>query len=140
MPMGPFRVADMSGLDTVVKVARDMRDAYGDRFYVHQGMEELVERGDLGAKTGKGFYEHAETTPQLDERIAERFQLKAFVEACLVLEEGVAGVRDDRPRDDDGHRHGPRARSRAPTCAGSTTCSPRSSRPRRSGASTSSRR
>ena len=58
MPMGPFRVADMSGLDTVVKVARDMRDAYGDRFYVHRGMEELVERGDLGAKTGKGFYEH----------------------------------------------------------------------------------
>src|ERR1041384_8372586 len=31
MPMGPFRVADMSGLDTVVKVARDMREAYGDR-------------------------------------------------------------------------------------------------------------
>jgi 3-hydroxyacyl-CoA dehydrogenase len=58
MPMGPFRVADMSGLDTVVKVARDMRDAYGDRFYVHRGMEEKVEHGDLGAKTGRGFYEH----------------------------------------------------------------------------------
>ena len=58
MPMGPFRVADMSGLDTVVKVARDMRDAYGDRFYVHEGMEELVEEGHLGAKSGKGFYEH----------------------------------------------------------------------------------
>ena len=58
MPMGPFRVADMSGLDTVVKVARDMRDAYGDRFYVHKGMQERLERGDLGAKTGKGFYEH----------------------------------------------------------------------------------
>jgi 3-hydroxyacyl-CoA dehydrogenase len=58
MPMGPFRVADMSGLDTVVKVARDMRDAYGDRFYVHKGMEERMERGDFGAKTGKGFYEH----------------------------------------------------------------------------------
>jgi len=59
MPMGPFRVADMSGLDTVVKVARDMRDAYGDRFYVHKAMEALVERGDLGAKSGKGFYEHS---------------------------------------------------------------------------------
>jgi 3-hydroxyacyl-CoA dehydrogenase len=59
MPMGPFRVADMSGLDTAVKVARDMREAYGDRFYVHRKMEELVERGDLGAKTGRGFYEHA---------------------------------------------------------------------------------
>ena len=59
MPMGPFRVADMSGLDTVVKVARDMHDAYGDRFYVHKGMEAMVERGQLGAKSGKGFYEHA---------------------------------------------------------------------------------
>src|SRR4051812_47762224 len=58
MPMGPFRVADMSGLDTVVKVARDMRDAYGDRFYVHKGMEALADDGHLGAKSGKGFYEH----------------------------------------------------------------------------------
>jgi 3-hydroxyacyl-CoA dehydrogenase len=58
MPMGPFRVADMSGLDTAVKVARDMRDAYGDRFYVHRAMEELVAQGYLGAKTGRGFYEH----------------------------------------------------------------------------------
>jgi enoyl-CoA hydratase/carnithine racemase len=33
-------------------------------------------------------------TAQIDERVAERFQLKALVEACLVLEEGIAGVRD----------------------------------------------
>jgi 3-hydroxyacyl-CoA dehydrogenase len=58
MPMGPFRVADMSGLDTVVKVARNLRDAYGERMYVHRGMEQMVERGELGAKTGRGFYEH----------------------------------------------------------------------------------
>ncbi len=58
MPMGPFRLADMSGLDTALKVARDLRDAYGDRFYVHQGMEEKVDAGELGAKTGRGFYEH----------------------------------------------------------------------------------
>jgi enoyl-CoA hydratase/3-hydroxyacyl-CoA dehydrogenase len=36
----------------------------------------------------------AERRPQLDERIAERFALKAIVEACLVLEEGIAGVRE----------------------------------------------
>ena len=59
VPMGPFFLADMSGLDTALKVARDMHDAYGDRFYVHRGMEERVERGELGAKSGKGFYEHA---------------------------------------------------------------------------------
>jgi enoyl-CoA hydratase/carnithine racemase len=35
-----------------------------------------------------------ETSQQIDERVADRFQLKALVEACLVLEEGIAGVRD----------------------------------------------
>ena len=35
-----------------------------------------------------------EAAPQIDEKVAERFQLKALVEACLVLEEGIAGVRD----------------------------------------------
>jgi 3-hydroxyacyl-CoA dehydrogenase len=59
VPMGPFYLADMSGLDTALKVAKDMQDAYGDRFYVHGGMEELVEAGDLGQKSGKGFYEHS---------------------------------------------------------------------------------
>jgi len=59
VPMGPFYLADMSGLDTALKVAKDMQDAYGDRFYVHRGMEELVEAGNLGQKSGKGFYEHS---------------------------------------------------------------------------------
>jgi enoyl-CoA hydratase/carnithine racemase len=36
----------------------------------------------------------AEHSTQLDARIAERFTLKAIVEACLVLEEGIAGVRE----------------------------------------------
>jgi 3-hydroxyacyl-CoA dehydrogenase len=59
MPMGPFRVSDMSGLDTTLKVAKDMREAYGDRFYVHRGTQELVDQGHLGAKSGRGFYEHS---------------------------------------------------------------------------------
>jgi enoyl-CoA hydratase/carnithine racemase len=35
-----------------------------------------------------------ETASVVDEQLADRFQLKAFVESCLVLEEGIAGVRD----------------------------------------------
>ncbi len=57
-PMGPFYLADLVGLDTVVKVAEHLRESYGERFYVHGGMQELVAAGSLGAKTGKGFYEH----------------------------------------------------------------------------------
>src|SRR6266480_6010024 len=58
LPMGPFFLTDMLGLDTVLKVAQHLRDSYGERFYVHKGMEELVAAGNLGQKTGKGFYEH----------------------------------------------------------------------------------
>jgi 3-hydroxyacyl-CoA dehydrogenase len=57
-PMGPFFLGDLVGLDTALHVAEHMRDAYGERFYVHKQMQELVAAGDLGAKTGKGFYEH----------------------------------------------------------------------------------
>jgi len=58
LPMGPFFLTDMLGLDTVLHVAEHLQESYGDRFYVHGGMKELVEAGDLGQKTGKGFYEH----------------------------------------------------------------------------------
>jgi 3-hydroxyacyl-CoA dehydrogenase len=58
-PMGPFFLADMVGLDVTLHVAEHMKESLGDeRFYVHQGMKELVEAGNLGQKTGKGFYEH----------------------------------------------------------------------------------
>ena len=57
-PMGPFFLADLLGLDTVVHVAEHLRECYGERFFVHGQMRELVAAGDLGAKTGKGFYEH----------------------------------------------------------------------------------
>jgi 3-hydroxyacyl-CoA dehydrogenase len=58
VPMGPFFLTDLLGLDTVLHVAEHLRESYGDRFYVSPKMKELVEAGNLGQKTGKGFYEH----------------------------------------------------------------------------------
>jgi enoyl-CoA hydratase/3-hydroxyacyl-CoA dehydrogenase len=98
-PMGPFFLTDLLGLDTVLHVAEHLQDAYGDAFYVHEGMRALVAAGELGAKTGKGFYE--DNKPRTDgstdfdaDELAQRFVLKAFVEACLLLEDGMATVRD----------------------------------------------
>jgi enoyl-CoA hydratase/3-hydroxyacyl-CoA dehydrogenase len=98
-PMGPFFLGDLLGLDTVLHVSEHLRESYGDRFYVHQGMAELVGKGELGAKTGMGFYENGE--PRSDgstefdaQELQERFVLKALVEACLLLEEGVATTKD----------------------------------------------
>jgi 3-hydroxyacyl-CoA dehydrogenase len=57
-PMGPFFLSDMLGLDTIHHVAEQLVDAYGDRFFVSPALTERVEAGNLGQKTGKGFYEH----------------------------------------------------------------------------------
>jgi 3-hydroxyacyl-CoA dehydrogenase len=57
-PMGPFFLTDLLGLDTVLQVAEHLRESYGDTFFVPKRMRELVAEGQLGAKTGKGFYEH----------------------------------------------------------------------------------
>ena len=98
-PMGPFFLTDLLGLDTVVHVAEHLRNAYGDSFYVHQGMRALVDAGELGAKSGKGFYENGEARSEGETEfdageLTQRFVLKAFVEACLLLEEGMATTRD----------------------------------------------
>jgi enoyl-CoA hydratase / 3-hydroxyacyl-CoA dehydrogenase len=98
-PLGPFVLGDMLGLDTVLHVAEHLRESYGESFYVHQGMKRLVEEGKLGAKSGgDGFYKDAE--PQIEgdadppDDLADRFILKALVEACLLLEEGVTTTRE----------------------------------------------
>jgi enoyl-CoA hydratase/3-hydroxyacyl-CoA dehydrogenase len=98
-PMGPFFLTDLLGLDTVLHVAEHLRNSYGDSFYVHGGMRALVEAGELGAKAGKGFYENGEPRSSGEaafdaDELTQRFILKAFVEACLVLEDGMATIRD----------------------------------------------
>jgi 3-hydroxyacyl-CoA dehydrogenase len=57
-PMGPFFLSDLLGLDTVLHVAEHLHESYGERFYVHPQMKELVEAGKLGQKTGEGYYDH----------------------------------------------------------------------------------
>jgi enoyl-CoA hydratase / 3-hydroxyacyl-CoA dehydrogenase len=99
-PMGPFVLTDMLGLDTTLHVAEHLKDSYGDRFYVHKGMQKLVKEGKLGAKSGgEGFYKDGEPNVKGDadpdaEELTDLFMLKSLVEACLLLEEGVSTVRE----------------------------------------------
>jgi 3-hydroxybutyryl-CoA dehydrogenase len=58
-PMGPFKLADFSGLDisynsmmAIYKETQDPKDL------PPKPLRERVERGDLGRKTGKGFYDY----------------------------------------------------------------------------------
>jgi enoyl-CoA hydratase/3-hydroxyacyl-CoA dehydrogenase len=102
VPVGPYHLVNLLGLDTVLHVAEHLAESYGDeRFYVPTGMQKLVSEGKLGAKTGgDGFYDPqgepnvpGEAEPDV-EQLVELLSLKTFIEACLVLEEGVATHRD----------------------------------------------
>jgi len=57
-PMGPLRLTDLVGLDVRLRIAeylhRELRD---DKFAPPRILREKVERGELGKKTGRGFYE-----------------------------------------------------------------------------------
>ena len=99
-PMGPFFLTDLLGLDVALHTAEHLADSYGDSFYVHKGLQQLVADGKLGAKTGgEGFYKDGEQTipgdadPDADELIA-MFSGRALIEACSLVEEGVCSVRD----------------------------------------------
>jgi 3-hydroxybutyryl-CoA dehydrogenase len=58
--MGPFLTADLSGLDTVERVADNLARNYGDRFLVPQLIRALVNAGHLGRKTGRGLRDYGE--------------------------------------------------------------------------------
>jgi 3-hydroxybutyryl-CoA dehydrogenase len=55
-PMGPLRLTDLVGLDVRLDIAAYLERAYGERFAAPELLRELVRQGDLGKKTGKGFY------------------------------------------------------------------------------------
>jgi 3-hydroxybutyryl-CoA dehydrogenase len=63
-PMGPLTLADFVGLDTLASIADVMADAYGeDRFSQPESLRKLVNAGNFGRKTGRGFYDYSGEKP-----------------------------------------------------------------------------
>jgi 3-hydroxybutyryl-CoA dehydrogenase len=55
-PIGPLRLSDMVGLDVRLDIARVLEGHYGERYAPPRILQEMVARGDLGRKTGRGFF------------------------------------------------------------------------------------
>ncbi len=108
LPMGPFVLLNALGLDTALHTAEHLHEEYDGglvdqndaSFYVHQGIAQLVADGKVGMKSGEGVYK-ADGSKNLPgdgepntEELVQRTLLTSLREACQLVEEGVAGIRD----------------------------------------------
>ena len=59
-PVGPLRLSDIVGLDVRLDIARSLEAAHGPRFAPPQILQDMVARGELGQKSGQGFFNWAE--------------------------------------------------------------------------------
>ena len=63
-PMGPFKLADFSGLDIGYNARLETYEITKDPSDMPpKALENRVKRGDLGRKTGRGFYDYSTTPP-----------------------------------------------------------------------------
>ncbi len=103
MPMGPVELADVVGLDVCLHVAKNLGEHFGTE--VPKFLEDKVAAGELGVKTGKGFYEYdakrkpikakVEGSSKYSESvIADRLVLRYLNEAAACLREGVVADAD----------------------------------------------
>jgi 3-hydroxybutyryl-CoA dehydrogenase len=55
-PMGPLKLTDLVGLDVRLDIAEYLREELGERFRPPQTLRKKVRAGNLGKKSGEGFY------------------------------------------------------------------------------------
>ncbi len=61
-PMGPLRLSDIVGLDVRLDIARQLSMTLGDRYAPPKILEDMVARGELGRKSGLGFFKWTSPT------------------------------------------------------------------------------
>jgi 3-hydroxybutyryl-CoA dehydrogenase len=63
-PMGPLKLTDLVGLDVRLDIARNLQRTYGERYAPPQVLIDMVAAGDLGKKSGRGFYDWSTGEPR----------------------------------------------------------------------------
>jgi len=59
--MGPLQTMDLTGIDVMVNAARNIyADTADAKFFPPESLLRMVAAGDLGRKSGRGFYDYPE--------------------------------------------------------------------------------
>ena len=57
--MGPLATIDLTGLDVMLNAASNIyRDTADEKFFPPESLSRMVAAGDLGRKSGRGFYSY----------------------------------------------------------------------------------
>lgn len=112
MPMGPIALYDTVGLDVALHAGGVMAAAFPDRVVPSAILPAMIEGGRIGAKVGRGFFDHGGKRREqgvespataaiiaahrrgerkfTSDEIVDRLMLPMLLEATRVLEDGVA--------------------------------------------------
>ncbi len=94
MPMGPIELADTVGLDICLKVAEILSQSMD--ITVPEQLRKLVDKGNLGKKTGQGFYTFKKGKPVKPE-VDKNYSPPSDIQDRMILRminEAVACLRD----------------------------------------------
>lgn len=103
MPMAPFELVDYVGIDIAAHGLEYFATVLSKDYKPSEAMMAYLKSGNLGKKTGKGFYDWSKGRPAIDlARATKEFDLNHLIalqvnEATKLLEEGVA----DDPKEID---------------------------------------
>jgi 3-hydroxyacyl-CoA dehydrogenase len=111
MPMGPFTLMDMLGIDVCGHVGEYLYSEYGERMSPAPLFLKLIEAGRRGEKSGVGFYDHpggesdvvngmikelqkSGAVPAGTKFSVERLMYPLINEAALCVQENIASITD----------------------------------------------
>jgi 3-hydroxyacyl-CoA dehydrogenase/enoyl-CoA hydratase/3-hydroxybutyryl-CoA epimerase len=101
MPMGPLRLLDEIGLDVAQHVADTLSTAFPERFRPSNLLREKIAAGQLGRKSGRGFYDYHGGRPRrdrverIDPEIQQRLSHLITDEAQRCLDENLTARASD---------------------------------------------
>ncbi|MHA1902551.1 MAG: 3-hydroxyacyl-CoA dehydrogenase [Candidatus Thorarchaeota archaeon] len=100
-PAGPFTLGDFVGLDIAYNAMSTLYREIGDCFKPPDTLKNLVESGDIGMKSKKGFYNYGTEADVPEEPkgadaawIVERLNMPAIREAMILIDDGIANKED----------------------------------------------